>query len=81
VQERGGLPQLLAKVLLEQPGHEDGVTLVDIRCKCHENSTFDAQTLILINEECEIHRISWHRPMVKHADGSVSPALPLKKAQ
>ena len=73
------LPRQLTKLFLEQLEREHGTTLVHVCCKCDDDSALDSNALILVNEECPTHGQSWHRLMIREADGSLRLAMPLDK--
>jgi hypothetical protein len=79
VKEGSQLPRQLAKAFLEQLEREHGHVLIHVCCQCDSNHALDSNALILVNEICVSHGLSWHRLMMKRADGSVILAIPLDK--
>jgi hypothetical protein len=75
------VPRQLTKEFLEQLERKHGASIVHVCCKCDENQALDSNALILVNEECPIHGRSWHRLMLKQADGSLTLAIPLDKTR
>jgi hypothetical protein len=75
------LPRQLTKLFLEQLEREHGGILVHVCCKCDTNNALDSNALILVNEECSTHGQSWHRVMIRQADGSLILAMPLDKTR
>ena len=73
------MPKQLAKSFLEQLEREHGAELVSVCCKCEKDPALDSNALILLNEDCATHGRSWHRLMIRQADGSLVLALPLDK--
>jgi hypothetical protein len=73
------MPRQLTKAFLEELERKLGGALVHVCCKCDNNSALDSNALILVNEECPTHGRSWHRLMMRQADGSLILAIPLDK--
>jgi hypothetical protein len=45
--------------------------IINVCCMCEPDDKRDDESLVLVSRECPKHGRTWHRPMIKRADGSL----------